>query len=542
MNNRNYNIYFSTHTISGIICCALLYVIFFAGSFSFFKDEISAWQSNVSYEKNNQQAFPYRTLLDSLDKQYDLSGRDIFLYFSPNSPNTYVSITPSQDTIQNKKAKERAYFNYNAVTKQEKTYKESYDLGEFLYRLHFLAQLNQVPLHIGYPFGYLVAGLVAFLFLFALITGLLLHWDKLVSNFFVFRPWSKLKTIWTDIHTALGVIGFPFQFIFAFTGVILIVNTVFLTPFSKLLYQGNMDKIYEDLEYTTTIDSPFQNKPLPVVPDIQAGIQQAQQQWPDAFLKRVTLKNYGDASMRLAIEVEAPTHQRFAGTGKMIYDLSTGKVIQQQSPYTSPTYISAIKSFIYHLHFGDYGGYFIKIINFIMGIVGCVVIVSGILIWLVARDKKNVPVHKRKFNTWLAHIFVAMCLSMFPVTALTFIAVKVTGSSGQSFIYPVYFYSWLAFTVYYILRRSLDRTNRETLLIGAILSLAVPIVNGIYGNTWLWQSYTNGAIDIFFIDLFWLLLSVITFIAYLKIVKRRRHAVEKQVLPVQKHDEVSTFV
>jgi len=542
MNNRNYNIYFSTHTVSGIIICALLYVIFFAGSFSFFKDEISAWQSGTSNVSTEQPTFPYRTMLDSLDTEYNLAGRDVFFYFYPNSPKTYVSFTPSQDTLHNQKAKERKYFTYNSITKKETSYKEAYDVGEFLYRLHFLAQLNQVPIRIGYPFGYLVAGLVAFLFLFALITGLLLHWDKLVSNFFVFRPWSKWKTVWTDIHTALGVIGFPFQFVFAFTGVILIVNTVFLTPFSKLLYQGKMDKIYEDLEYTTTIESPFQNKPLHTIPDLQTWVQRAQQQWPDAFLKRVTIKNYGDLSMRLAVEFEAPTHQRFAGTGIIIYDLSNGKIIQQRSPYDSPTYIGAIKSFIYHLHFGDYGGYFVKIINFIMGIMGCVVIVSGILIWLVARDKKNVPAHKRKFNAWLAQIFIAICLSMFPVTALTFIAVKITGNSGQSFIYPVYFYSWLAFTLYYILRRNLNRTNRETLLVGALLSLAVPIVNGVFGKVWLWQSYAIGATDIFFIDLFWLFISVITFMAYLKVVKRHHRPVEKQLLPVQQHNEISTLV
>jgi hypothetical protein len=57
-------------------------------------------------------------------------------------------------------------------------------MGEFLFRLHFMAQLNQVPIRVGIaPFGYLIAGITAFIFLFALITGLLLHWDKIVSNF-----------------------------------------------------------------------------------------------------------------------------------------------------------------------------------------------------------------------------------------------------------------------------------------------------------------------------------------------------------------------
>ncbi len=74
------------------------------------------------------------------------------------------------------------------------------------------------------------------LLLFALITGLLLHWDKIKTNFFLFRPMSKWKTVWTDMHTVLGVIGFPFQLVFAMTGVVLIVNSVLLAPFANLLY------------------------------------------------------------------------------------------------------------------------------------------------------------------------------------------------------------------------------------------------------------------------------------------------------------------
>lgn len=72
----------------------------------------------------------------------------------------------------------------------------------------------QVP----YPYGYYLSGFVAFFFLFAILTGIIVHWKKIVSNFYLFRPMAKLKTLWTDAHTALGVIGFPFQFVYAVTG------------------------------------------------------------------------------------------------------------------------------------------------------------------------------------------------------------------------------------------------------------------------------------------------------------------------------------
>jgi Na+/melibiose symporter-like transporter len=49
------------------------------------------------------------------------------------------------------------------------------------------------------------------------------------------------------MHTALGVIGFPFQFIFAVTGTFLIINSVLALPLSKLLYDGDQQKMYQEM-------------------------------------------------------------------------------------------------------------------------------------------------------------------------------------------------------------------------------------------------------------------------------------------------------
>ena len=118
----------------------------------------------------------------------DLKGRDIQFYLQKSEAFAYINISASKDTLlQNNKPgnHDTKYFNYDFLTEKSGDYRSTYDMGEFLYRLHFLAQLNQVPIRLGIaPFGYLVAGITSFLFLFALITGLLLHWDKIVSNFF----------------------------------------------------------------------------------------------------------------------------------------------------------------------------------------------------------------------------------------------------------------------------------------------------------------------------------------------------------------------
>lgn len=537
MDPRKYNIYFHTHTISGIIIAALLYVIFFAGSFSFFKDNITAWQKGKS-SKTEHVVADYNYLLDSLSKNYNLVGRNIDFFYLKQGQGAYVNMSTSQDTIVSKPKpkptgesrgrgrrggdEDSAYFLYYFADKTPSSYAEGYDMGEFLYRLHFLAQLNQLPIKIGTPFGYLLAGVVSFLFLFALITGLFLHWDKIKTNFFLFRPFSKWKTVWTDMHTALGVIGFPFQFVFAVTGIVLIVNFVLITPFSKLLYGGNDEEIYQELQYNKNIKVDYTYTPLTEKFDMNAFVAKWETEWKGAKISRVYIRNFQDKSMQVGVEFKPLSTTAFAGSGYALQEIATGKVLESKSPNEDATYIDVVKSLIYHLHFGDFGGKPLQIVFFTLGLMGCLVIISGIVIWLVARDKNNVPAYKRKFNFWASNFFLAGCLSMLPVTAFTFVMLKTLPVINQSVIYNVFFYSWLILGVYLMVLRNLARMNRHVLLLSIITCLAVPFSNGISTGLWMWKSWQTGASDILFIDVLFLVLSTCCLFAFLKVRKQAK--------------------
>ncbi len=535
MDNRKYNIYFHTHTISGIIICALLYVIFFAGSFSFFKDDIAAWQKNTSYVQHRGKIVrDFNHVLDSLSQHRRLKGRDFDFSMQRHGMGAYVTMSASHDTTIKKKAEKKrpearrggrgrggdddsAYFTYNFTNKKEADYRAGYDMGEFLYRLHFLAQLNSIPIRLGAPFGYLLAGVVSFIFVFALITGLLLHWDKIVSNFFTFRPWSKWKTVWTDLHTALGVIGFPFQLIFAVTGVVLIVNSFLLGPYTKFLYKGDSEKIYQALEYSDSTKFEYTYKPLATPFDLNVFVAKVEKKWEGGAVSLVSIKNYQDSNMHVIIQSKPDADKSFAGSGKIIYRVRDGQILKETSPTTNSTYIDKVKALVYHLHFGDFGGRPLRVMFFVLGVMGCVIIISGILIWLVARDKTSVPQHKRVFNFWTANIFLATCLSMLPVTAFTMIVLLFLESPGQSDIYHWYFYSWLVLGIYFVIRKDIALTNKQTLFLSVITCFLVPVFDGIMRNNWLWNTFNRGAYDLLFIDLLFLSLSVINLFVLLKI-------------------------
>ena len=502
MNNRHYNIYFHTHTVSGIVISVVLFVIFFAGSFSFFRDEIINWERSESTAITREIQLDYNKALKNLDKEYVLHGRNITISKPAVENRVAVYMEGTKDTLAPAKQKEGSFFYLDNKKFKSFTYEESYSLGEFLYRLHFLAQ-------IPYPVGYYLSGFTALFFLFAIITGLLLHWNKIVSNFYMFRPKEKLKTLWTDAHTALGMIGLPFQFVYAVTGAFFMIKLLIVAPAVMALYKGDQDKLYKELEYNDP-DYKFENKKLAAPFDVNQLVSKAKSNWSDFEITRVFIQNYGDANMHVLVEGELLSEKKFTGIGKVVYRIADGKEIARKNPVTQNSYIDIVKNVLYRIHFGDYGGYALKIVSFVLGIITCFVIISGVMIWLVARQKNNLPEKKRRFNAAVVRIYLAICLSMYPITALSFIGTKIFYPLSQSNLFSLYFGGWLLLTIFFIIKKDDAFTNKFCLISGSILGFLIPITNGIVSGNWFWTSFMENKIQIFFIDVFWIFLASIT--------------------------------
>ena len=510
MGNRIYNILFHTHTVSGIVISVALYVIFFAGSFSFFRDEIANWQRG--HQVSQEDAIPgsIDRYLNILSQDHNLYGRDVELRHYFNERNITVNMSGTKDSLATEEDKVGVFFYMDTEDKTTTDYQSSYHLGEFLYRLHFL---DQIP----YPYGRYLAGLVAFFFLFAIITGILVHWNKIVSNFYTFRPWAKLKTVWTDAHTALGVIGFPFQFVYAVTGAFFLLKGILILPIVMGLYEGDQNKLYKDLEYTHP-EYAFHYERSETLPAIDPFIIEMKTEWPNFRVTEAHIFNYGDTNMHVSISGYLGYNTKLNGLGHRIYKVADGSIVEEKVPMTNNSYLDGVKNMMFRLHFGDYAGYGLRIISFILGLVSCFVILSGILIWLVARDKKNIPGKRRRFNYQVANIYMAICLSMYPVTALEFIVVKFAERVDMGLLYQTYFPIWLVATAFFILKKNIAFTNKWTLISGGILALWIPIANGIMTGNWLWTSYLKGQEQILLVDLLWLILGLVTlWIAFFKL-------------------------
>ena len=521
MNKRIYNIVFDTHTVTGIVISVALYIIFFAGTLSFLREEIEVWEQNTPMIESSFGTTDFDKLLKELEKEISLYSQNISLI--PNGKTRLIVVELSKDKPIEEVKKQEAeevetdYFTIDPTTGQITNYEDDYSLGVFFYQLHFFDPFNL------WGYSRLLVGLVTFFFLFTLITGLIIHWDKIVQNFYVFRPKNAWKNIWTEAHTVLGLIGLPYQLMYAITGAFFITGSLlFVEPAQQLVYGGDQKKIDALYEHKDEIRTTFLNRPLQTDFSVNEWVEKAKRLFPNTAVKEINLTHYGDESMLVKVVAYSPISENFTGTYSVVYQVSDEKILQQQTAQTV-SYSDALFDIMKHLHFGDYGGYGVKLMYMLLGFLGCVVILSGVLIWLVARDKKNISEHKRKQNQWVANVYLSLCLSMLPATAFVFLIIKLLGEfmlDKQLWIYSLFFGSWGVLSLFFILRRNNFITNRYTLLLSGLWGGLIPIADGLETGNWLWNSALKGETAIFVVNLFWLLVSIITLWVFFKLKKQ----------------------
>lgn len=524
-NNRNYNVFFNTHTVSGIVISIGLFICFFAGAFALFLENINYWEAN-------KKQTPYPTSMDyervlSIveDENYELEGRNLFVAYR-NGLDPYIQVRSQalkveKDSLSDTGTKEMDSIaagpiflkidpeNYQITARE---FKSGIDhLGDFLYRLHYFQPIIPV-------FGIYIAGLVSLFFLFAIVTGVIVHWKKIWTNFFTFRLKATIKNMWTDAHTALGVIGLPFQFMYAVTGSLYGLSILILLPSVMILFDGDQEKMFG---YVAPAFKTFEkhNKHLEHRADVNELVSKTIAQAEDETIEYVSINisNYHDQNAHLTVDLRLHPEKEFYGNAFTTYRLSDGEIVAEKK-LGENTYKDSVLNTMGKLHFAQYGGYFVKAVYFILALVTCFVILSGVMIWLTAREKKMYE-HRKKFNRNVGAIYLGATLGMYPAIALFFCLTKIFPvdiTDRFSTMTTVFFAFWLAYIAYAFIIKNSFKINKHAMVLAGTMGLIIPVLNGLQSGLWFWKSFFIGYSDSFFIDIAWLMLGIITLTAAFK--------------------------
>lgn len=502
LGNRAYNIIFHTHTVSGIVISFALYVIFFAGAFTLFKDEFYQWEnpkariplvSNVDYDavfKQIKNENPYFEL-----------GKDLYVT-PPSKENPLVNIRGTE--VKKKGAKpDYVGFIYNPVTHTlESDTPYTTTVGETLYRLHFLDQLPVL--------GRYFAGFIALFFFFASLTGVLIHWRNIFSKFYGFSVKGTWRQIWTNAHTVFGLIGLPFQMMYAITGAFYLLTILILAPAVMVLYGGDQQKLlsiirpYESIKFDPK--SPETTKNL----SINQIISSLEKDHPQYHLTFLNIDNYGKEDGVMTTRIVDDQH--FTGDGIISVRLRDGKKVVEMIP-GKKAYVESVLDGIARLHFARFGGLLLKAVYFILALFTCFVIISGVLLWKEARNKKNYTDKQKRFHHRVTMWYLSICFGLFPATAILFNAELLVPSGIAEHTFRVnttFFTSWLVLIILGLICKTETRMTKIFLILTGIFSLIVPFTNGIKTGDWLWNTLSNANYFVAGTDIFWLITGIAT--------------------------------
>lgn len=498
---RIYNIVFHTHTVSGIVISFALYVIFFAGAITLFRDEFYQWE-NPKARRPIVTTADYDAIIAQLKiKKPDFIVNEDLTFMAASSDKPMISIFGH---IKGKGKEPDHFHAFYYPQTNEFIFEEPSTIGETLYRLHFF---DQVPFYIGRY----ISGFVALFFAFATLTGLLIHWRNIVSKFYGFSLKGSWKQIWTNAHTVFGLIGLPFQLMYAITGAFYILLILILLPAVMVFFGGDQTKIFNLVRpneaITVSAKSPvsLHNQPITKV------IADLEKQYPDYEIPFFYLKNYGREDALFNARITNP--DAFTGDGIISVRLKDGRQILKVIPNENKTYVQSVVDAIGRVHFGTFGGILLRIVYFVLSLFTCFVIISGVLLWKEARNKKEYTDKQKKFHHRVTMWYLAICFGLFPATAILFaaeLAIPSTLTDHNYFVNTTFFVSWLLLTIAGLFWKTEAKLTRNYLYIGGVLSILVPLVNGFQTGDWFWKTLINGQHSIAGTDISWLLTGILS--------------------------------
>ncbi|TRX60736.1 PepSY domain-containing protein [Fulvivirga sp. M361] len=509
LGNRAYNVLFHTHTVAGIVISFALFVIFYAGAFALFRHEIYQWE-NPNARVQQRGELNYEKALEEVDKAYGLDWHAVTNIIFPEDKNPFLLVYGEFHDTDSTTERMAAYVEPGTYRVQD-IKKPPTTLGETIYHLHYFRQIPVIGLYLS--------GLVALFFLFASVTGILIHWKNLLTKFYAFLVEGKWKQIWTNAHTVLGVIGLPFQMMYAITGAFFGLLTLILLPSVLFLFEGDSSKVFNIIRPENGVELNHDAKPAKNI-TLSVLKKQIEQAYPGYHASRAVVRNYGleDALITWKIEDGKGVTSR----GSIAMYMSDGVPIDEISfSPTQKNYNFGVIEMISKLHFGEFGGFPVKVVYFILSMITCFMILSGVLIWRTARDNDKYTQKQRAFHHRVTKVYLAICLSLFPAMAVIFIANKLVPMDLEgrtSLVNAVFFSSWLILLVIGCFWNSYAKQNRNYLVIGGILSLLVPLANGVMTGDWFWatlQRFPNVAS----VDISWLLTGLIALMVSFRFLK-----------------------
>ncbi|WP_421548019.1 PepSY-associated TM helix domain-containing protein [Pseudomonas sp. QD4] len=463
------------HTWSGLVFGWLLFAIFFTGTLSYFKAEISHWMQPevlaraVSTDSSLALAQGYL--------QQHASGAGRWFINLPDAREPALSVM-WQGPV---KPGERGAFTEKLLDPATGSEIQARDTrgGEFFYRFHFQLQMP-------HPWGRWLATSAAMVMFVALISGIITH-KKIFKDFFTFRP-RKGQRSWLDGHNAVGVLVLPFHLMITYSSLVIFMTMVM--PASILTAYNGDTRAFFNEAFPGTNNAPASGKPGVLMP-MGPMVEQARQQWSGGHIGRIAVNNPGDENASVNVFRHSADRVVHDFGSVISFNGVTGELLRVSPEQSLPT---AIAGSFYGLHMGVFAGPVLRWLYFICGLAGTAMIGTGLVIWLGKRQLKHAKSGVMPIELRLVEVLNIASMSGLVLAVAAFFWANRLLPAGfaerADWEVNSFFMVWGLSLVHAAVRRG-RRAWVEQLGLAALLFAAVPLLDlltapaGLAGSDWM---------------------------------------------------------
>lgn len=356
------------HTWSGLVVGWVLYLIFIAGTASYWRVELTRWMqpeltlpASTGIALEQAQAFLARTAPDATRWSIELPGS--------RSNATAVRWQP-KDAPEPKRGQPnpwQATLDANGSPVQARETRG----GDFFYRLHF--DLHYLPVIWARWF---VCFCTMFM-LVAIVSGVITH-KKIFADFFTLRR-QKGQRSWLDGHNALAVLSLPFHLMITYTGLITLM-TVYM-PWAVDANFGGRDAFFAELFPREAKVEPLGQAATP--PALAALLPVAARQWGDGHAASVVVDQPGDAAMRITLRRDSG--DRIADSGEPLRFDARGTLVGDAALRSAAVYT---RDGMIGMHAARFAPTAMRWLFFLSGVAGTLMVATGLVLWTVKRREQ----------------------------------------------------------------------------------------------------------------------------------------------------------
>ena len=507
---RNYDL----HSWTGITLGLIVFVVAFTGCFALFGEELQTWEDPTLRLETPSEPVDISEHFNKWIAEVTSEGEGGFssLYL-PNEERPYYA---AYSFVGN----ESDEIRWNASTGEEIPHR-AHGLTVWLLDIHrdfmwpdFLG---------GRTLGRGLVGIAGIILMLAILTGVIAH-TKIREEAYSMRLKRSQRLKWQDSHKVVGLWGLPFFIMIAFTGAILGIVSLLSLIVAAIAFKGDVEALEHAVFGDHHAEPTGQQVQMMSLDELRKMRHPESGFAPDF----ITMDHYGDEAAILNVFFHADTELLLSET--ISFKGATGeRFTNGQLEVISPA--SRVTGAMAPLHYGTYGGIWLKFLYFILGMGLAVVTALGSMMWIERRKHGNEGGKSETFYNRLGYFNTGVIMGLPVATLALFYLDKLYVGAEAGRLAATgwtYFAVWATGLIYAFIRRNDYQTTRELMMLTGCLAVGVPILNGFVTGDWFVSELLEGAPLHAWVDLVILLAGAATILISTVSPKARKQAHRNQ--------------